>query len=223
MSQKILNFTPPQRTVASIAPPAPEQPLRCRMLNKSLFTLAFLCAALGAQAQSTPAKADLAGRIVKLQQPAIESMARAMAEQPAAEMMDRAGATLPVRVAPDKREAVGREIQSDVKKYLDEAVPLVRDRAIKLAPSTIGVLLEEKFTEDELRQVLAVMESPAWLKFQQLGGDMQKVLQEKLIADTRGNIEPKLMALEQSMAKRLGVTEPAAAKPAAKAGKPAAK
>ena len=223
MSQNILNFTPPQRTVASIAPPAPEQPLRCRMLNKTLITLAFLCAALGAQAQSTPAKADLSARIVKLQQPGIESMARALAEQPAAEMMDRAGAALAARVAPEKREAVGREIQSDVKKYLDEAVPLVRDRAIKLAPSTVGALLEEKFTEDELRQVLAVMESPAWLKFQQLGGDMQKVLQEKLIADTRASVEPKLKTLEQSITKRLGGTEPAAAKPAAKAAKPTAK
>lgn len=192
------------------------------MLKKSLLTAALLCVALGAQAQSTPAKAELAARIIKLQQPAIESMARALAEQPAAEMLDRAGLALSARVAPEKREAVGREIQADAKKYLDEAVPLARERALKLAPTTVAPLLEEKFTEEELRQIAATLESPAWIKFQQLGGDMQKVLQEALVTDTRATIEAKLKTLEQAISKRLGVTEPAAKAPA-KAAKPAAK
>lgn len=192
------------------------------MLKKSLLTFALLAAVVGAQAQSTPAKKELAARIVKLQQPGIEAMARAMAEQPAAEMLDRAGLALSARVAPEKREAVGREIQADAKKYLDEAVPLARERALKLAPTTVAPLLEEKFTEEELRQIAATLESPAWIKFQQLGGDMQKVLQEALVTDTRATIEAKLKTLEQAISKRLGVTEPAAKAPA-KPAKPAAK
>ena len=125
-------------------------------------------------------------------------------------MLERAGQVLPTRVAPDRQEAVGKEIQADVKKYVDEAVPIVRDRAVKLAPSTVGSVLEEKFTEDELRQIVAVMESAAWAKFQQLGPEMQKPLMEKLLAETRPVIEPKVKALEQSIARRLGITEPAA-------------
>ena len=72
-------------------------------------------------------------------------------------------------------------------------------------------MLEEKFTEDELRQVISVMENPAWIKFQQMGPDMQKPLMEKLIADSRAQIEPKIKALEQSIAKRLGIQEGAGA------------
>ena len=113
--------------------------------------------------------------------------------------MDRAGPALTERVAADKREAVGKEIQADVKKYLDEAVPLVTSRAVKLAPSTVGPFLEEKFTEDELKQISAFLESPAVNKFQQLSGEMQKVLLEKVVADTKGVIEPKVVALEQSV------------------------
>lgn len=192
------------------------------MLKKSFVTAALLCAALGAQAQSTPAKAELAGRLVKLQQPGIETMARALASEPAAEMLDRAGNALATRVPPEKREAVAREIQNDAKKYADDAVPMVRERALALAPSTVGAFLEEKFTEDELRQVIAVMESPAWIKFQRLANEMQATLQARLVADTRASIEPKLKALEQSVARRLGVTEPAG-KPAAKPAKPASK
>ncbi len=40
-------------------------------------------------------------------------------------------------------------------------MPIVRERAIKLAPATIGVALETKMSEDELKQVLAWLESPA--------------------------------------------------------------
>lgn len=173
----------------------------------------------GAQAQTTPsspAKKELVARVLTLQQPAIEGMARVLAEQPAAQMMQQAGLALQTRIAPDKREAVGKDIQADLKKYVDEAVPLVRDRALKLAPSTIGALLEEKFTEDELKQLLAIIESPINKKFQQLGGDMQKVLTEKLVADTRSLIEPKIRALDQSVGKHLGLQpQPVAPVPAA--------
>lgn len=191
------------------------------MFKQTLFILTLVCAALSAHAQSTPAKKELVAKILKIQQPGIEAMARGLAEEPVADLLEKAGAALPARVPADKREAVAKEIQADAKKFLDESVPLVRDRAVKLAPSTIGALLEEKLTEDELRQVVAIIESPVYAKFQQLGGEMQKVLIEKLLADTRGTVEPKLRVLEQSVAKRLGVS--AGDKPAAAPAKPAAK
>ena len=216
------------------------------MLKPSVLLSALLLAIPAAQAQtstpaaastapaaaaapSSPAKKELVNRILKVQQPGIEAMARTMAEQPAAEIMERAGAVLPQRVAADKREAVAKDIQDDAKKYVDQAVPMVRDRAVKLAPSTIGALLDEKFTEDELRQLLTIMESATWNKFQQLGGEMQRSLQLKLVEETRSSIEPKVKALEQSVARRLGIEAPAqgsatsgAKAPAAKAAKPAA-
>ena len=173
---------------------------------------------------SSPAKKELIAKVLNLQQPAIENMSRALAEQPAAQMMQQAAVVLQTRIAPEKREAVGKEIQADLKKYADEAVPLVRDRALKLAPSTIGALLEEKFTEDELKQLVAIIESPVNRKFQQLGGDMQKVLVEKLVAETRGLIEPKVKALDQVIAKRLGIQpRPADAAAAPDKSKPPAK
>jgi hypothetical protein len=207
------------------------------MLKKTTLLLALVGSPLLATAQtapgaptaptaasgpSTPAKRDLVARILKVQQPAIEALGRNLAEQPAAELTERAGMALPERVAPERREAVAAEIRGDVKKYLDEAVPLVQGRAVKLAPTTIGSLLEEKFTEDELRQVVAIVESPAYSKFQQLSGQMQTTLGEKLLAETRAAVEPKVLALEQSIARRLGITPQArGSAPAAPARAPA--
>jgi len=186
-------------------------------LSKPLLILAIAAAcSVSAQAQSTSGKKELVARILKVQQPGLEALARNLVEQPAMEMLDRAGAALPQRIAPDKREAVGRDIQGDVKKFVDDTVPIVRDRVVKLAPSTVGATMEEKFTEAELKEIAAMMESPAFAKFQAMGGELQRSLIEKLVADTKPQVEPKLRSLEETIAKRLGLTEaPKAAAPGA--------
>lgn len=203
------------------------------------LTLALLLSASAVHAQtagapalpSSPAKKELVGKILLLQQSAVEGIATMLAQQPAAQMMQSANLALQTRVPADKREAIAKEIQADVKKYVDEAVPLLRERAVKIAPSTIGAVLEEKFTEEELKQLIAIMESPVNRKYGQLNNELQKVLGEKLVAETRGVIEPKVRVLEESIYKRFG--EPvagaaggAASAPKAKAAaasKPAAK
>ena len=178
---------------------------------KRLVIVALLVVATGVQAQAAPTKKELVAKVLLLQQPAIEQAAQALAERPAAQLMQQAGLALQSRVAEDKREATAKEIQADVKKYVDEVVPLVRERAVKLAPATIGTLLEEKFSEDELKQLIAIIESPVNRKFLQLGGEMQKALLDKLVAETQGAVEPKVKALELSIGKRLGLPAPAPA------------
>jgi hypothetical protein len=57
-------------------------------------------------------------------------------------------------------------------------------------------------------------------KYQQMGGDLQKVLAEKLIIETKAAVEPKVKALEQAMVKHLGLPPPAAASAASGAKAP---
>ena len=163
-------------------------------------------------APSSPAKKELVARVLQLQQGGIEAMARTMAQQPALRMMQQAGLAVQ-RLPADRREAVAREIEADLRKYSDEAVPIVSDKAVKLAPSTIGTLIEERFTEDELRQIVALLESPVNRKFQSLAPEMQRVLAEKLVTETRPAIEPKLRALEQTVTRRLAPPAGAASGP----------
>jgi hypothetical protein len=192
------------------------------MLKKSLITLSFLALAAGAQAQTqtSPAKKELVARILKSQQPAVEAMARALVERPAVEIMGGAMQLVQQRVPKDKQEAVARDIQGDAQKYAADAVPFAQQRAVAIAPSTIGAVLEEKFTEDELRQIASALENQALIKFQNSLPEMQNALGEKLVADTRGTIEPKVKALEDGVAKRLGLPpQGAAPAPAAKPAK----
>jgi len=156
-----------------------------------------------AQATASAAKKELVQKVVTLQQPSFEALARTLVEQPVQVLGQQAGAVLQNRVAAEQREALAKEIQAEFSKYGEEVGPIVRDRALKLAPSTVAPILEEKLNEDELKQVIAALESAGFRKFMSLGPEMQRALAQKLSGDLQAQIEPKIRAMEQAVSKRL--------------------
>lgn len=192
---------------------------------KAFLIAAALAATTLAQAQTpTPpaapaappsaAKKELVARILKLQQPGLEATARRIVEQPAAQMLQQAGQAIQQRVPADRQESTFKELQADARKYVDETYPKVRDQVTTVASTTIGPLLEQRLSEDELRQVLAVFESAAFRKYQGLTGEMEKVLMEKLAPQARPIVETNARALQQTMARRLDAATGAASAPA---------
>jgi hypothetical protein len=186
------------------------------MIRRTIAVAAVVAMATATAPAFAQTKKDLVNRLLLLQQPGIEAMAKQLAERPAIQMALAARQAFG-NVPQDKREAVAKAIDADLKKYTDEAVPLIRDRAIKLAPSTLGTELENNFSEAELKQLIDWLDSPVIKRFQTLAPQMQNTLAEKLVNDTKGQIEPKLKTLEASMSKHLGLPPPGAA-PAAGAG-----
>ena len=134
--------------------------------------------------------------------------------------MQAAGQALQAQVAPDKREAVGKSIEADVKKFVEESTPVVKERAVKLAPTVLAPPLEEKFTEDELKQLIAWFESPVNKKYQQIGPELQNNFAQKLIAEISPLLDPKLKALQEKV--RGTLTGAVSAPGTSASGKPAA-
>ncbi|MDE2298969.1 MAG: DUF2059 domain-containing protein, partial [Burkholderiales bacterium] len=171
---------------------------------KRLILTALLTSAVWAHAQTasapaapaSPAKKALVQKLLQLQQPGIEKLASNLVEQPAMQMLQAAGRALQQQVPPEKREAMGKSIEADVRKFVDDSVPIVRDKAVKLAPSTIGAMMEEKFTEDELKQLIAWLESPVNKKYSEIGPEIQNSFTQKLVAEARPIVDPRLQALE---------------------------
>lgn len=161
---------------------------------------------VGAQ---TPKK-ELVNKLLQLQQPGIETIARQLAEQPAAQMMQQAGQALQ-GIPESKRETTGKAIESEVRKYVNEAVPLVQQRAVKLAPTVTGPMLEEQFSEDELKQLVAWFESPVNKKYSQAVPGLNEALVRKLIDEAKPAVDPKLETLETSVRKLLEDATPKAA------------
>jgi hypothetical protein len=194
---------------------------------KRLIGLALVAATTLSHAQAIPgapasaAKKELVQRLLAIQQPALESMTRDLIERPARQMMGAAEEALETRVAPEKRQDAVKKIQELLTKYRDETTPLIKDRAAKIGQASLGPLFEEKYTEDELKQLLAALESPAYKKFQQSLPELTNTYVQSVVKELEPAVQPKIKALEQGVASALGV--PGAAATAPKAGaKPAA-
>lgn len=178
-------------------------------MMKRLLAITALCFAVHAQAQTaastptplptSPAKKELVKKLLQLQQANFDGLSRSIVERPAIQLMQAAGQALQTQVPADKREATGKQIEADVKKFVDESSILMRDRTAKLVPTTFGSGLEEKFTEDELKQFIAWTESPVNKKFQQLLPEIQTGFLQKLAADTAPVLDPKFQALQQKV------------------------
>ena len=160
--------------------------------------------AFGAGSAQAQTKKELIAKLLQLQQPGVENIGRVIAGQTSQRVLQAAGQAMP-RIAADKREAVGKDVQADVKKFYDEIEPILRKRAIDLAPATLAPMYEEKFNEDELKIVIAWLESPVSKKFQQVDGEIANTLAQKVVTETRGAVETRLKTLETSLAKKLGV------------------
>jgi len=66
--------------------------------------------------------------------------------------------------------------------------------------------------------LIAWLESPVSRKYQQLSSDALQALSQKIVTDTRPQVEPKLKALEQTMIAKLNAAAgnaPSAPPPAA--------
>lgn len=174
---------------------------------RSTVAIVILAAAVIAQAAQaaqpaiSPAKQELIQNLVNLM--SVDNMGITMLQDPVANALGQARVTLQSRVPAERHEAALRDIAADAKKFMDEAAPIVRTSAQKHIPSTVVPLLAEKFTEDELRQIIAMMESPVKRKFEAMIPDLKKALGEKIAADTGSTINPKLHDLTQRIGTRL--------------------
>ena len=90
---------------------------------KRILALSALCVAFGVSAQSapaplptSPAKKELVKKVLALQQPEVEMLARNLAQEPAARMMQEAGRVLQNQVAEDKREAAVKSLEESAEK-----------------------------------------------------------------------------------------------------------
>lgn len=171
-------------------------------MKKIAIMVAALAIGGTTQAANTPpAKQELVNRVLQLWHP--ESIGESMLQAPVGDAVQQARAVLQGRVSPDKRDAAMKEIVADARKFMDDNKPLAQASAQKLVGSTVAPMLAERFSEDELRQIITILESPVKKKFESMVPELQKKLGESVASDTRAVIDPRLQELQQRIGMRL--------------------
>jgi len=176
------------------------------MLKTSTAIAALvLCGAAGlagaADAPAPAGKQELAQQI--LTRLNIDSIGETMLSAPVSNALQQARGLLQGRVAAEKRDATMSELSGQARKFMDEVGPITRASADKLIPTTVRPLLAERFSEDELRQILAILDSPVRKKFEAMLPELQKKLGESVAADTGAVVNPKLKGLQEDIGLRL--------------------
>ncbi|SHN15707.1 hypothetical protein SAMN05192549_10517 [Duganella sacchari] len=170
----------------------------------ALLVLSAACAgayAAGDTAPASPAKQALVDKVLKLWNP--DSIGETMLNGYVRNAVEQARVMLQGRAVPDKRDAAMNDIVGEAKKFLAETTPVARASADKLIQSKLAPMLAERYSEDELKQLIALLESPVKKKFEAMVPEMQKTLGEGVAADTRTVIDPKLQALQEKIGLRL--------------------
>ncbi len=170
---------------------------------KKLATM-IAALAIGGTVQAAPippAKQELVNRLLQLWHP--ETIGESMLQAPVGDAVQQARVVLQGRVSPEKRDAALKEIVADARQFMDDNRPVARASAQKLVGTTVAPLLAERFTEDELRQIIAILESPVKKKFEGMVPELQKKLGEGVAADTRAVMDQKLQELQQRIGVRL--------------------
>lgn len=173
-------------------------------LSKTVWAAAaaavLMSTALSAQAQT---KKELVQKLISIQQASLESTAKGLAEAPARQLVAAAQPILAQGVAPERREATAKLVDAEIKKYLDAAGPIVRASTIKMSQGAISSAIDEKFTEDELKQLVVMLDSPVLKKYQTVLPDLSKALVEQVVQDARPQVDPKLQAAQEAIRKIL--------------------
>ena len=173
--------------------------------------VATLVVASTAHAQSTaPAaapdaeKQKLIDRILVLFHP--ENGVLQMVQQLGLKAMQQSSAALQTAQVPQERkDKTMNEIGADVQKYVDTTMPIAVASAKKFTEPSVAPLLAQNFTTEELRQVVALLESPVKAKFEKLVPQMEAAIGQKVQADIAPQVNKNIQVLTESVGTKLRV------------------
>jgi hypothetical protein len=133
------------------------------------------------------------GVIQALQRPAIEAMQKSMI------------AMQTQHVPKQRMDKAMKEIAADVQHYVEISTPVVTASAKKLTSQSVGPILAQNFTADELRQLAAIYESPVKAKFDKLIPQLEVAVGDKVTADVGPAINKNIQALTEAVGTKLRI------------------
>jgi uncharacterized protein len=174
------------------------------MLRTMWMTMALGLAA-GAHAEGMPgvppAKQALVQRV--LDKMGLESVGLQMLQAPVADMLRQSRVVVQSRVPADRQDATMKDITAEATKFVEQESPGLRTSTHAIVQSSVAPLLAQKFSEDELKQLAGILESPVLAKFESVVPEMKKAVGENVAKANAAQIQPKMTALQNRVGLKL--------------------
>ncbi len=197
---------------------------------KFRFALIFVAATAlcaGAQAQSTPAtpspaasdaKRELATKLVALQRgPEMERMIFQLTSSAVQPEIAKWGPKLE-NMPKAAQEKAREQLNTELKALGDNARKVITAQMDKSSQTTLVPAYLERFSEDEMKQLLAMFEAPAFKKYQAAAPDLGNAWVKDVVDSTRNEVLEMAKSFDVTATKIIGekAADKAAEKPADK-------
>ena len=179
------------------------------------FAIAGLALSATVNAQTADPKLEWATKAVALQQgPELERLIGQLADSATQDILQNWGPKLQSDVPPAKIEQAKERLNIELKKYFDDVSTTINGKAGKVSANALIPAYMERFTLDELKQLVAFFESPAIKKYQSAAPELGSLFVKQLIEETRSDIIVRTRQFDDAATKIIG-TAPAPRTPAA--------
>ncbi len=191
-------------------------------MKKLLTAIALSCLAMATttQAQSTDPKLEWAAKVVTLQQgPELERLVGQLADGATQEVLQNWGPRLQSDVPKAKLQQATDDLNTELKKYYSDVSNAINSKVAKVSADALIPAYMERFTLDELKQLVAFFESPAIRKYQGSAPELGNLFVKQLIEATRADVTARVRQFDDAATKIVGAA-PAPKAPTAAAGSP---
>ena len=179
------------------------------------FAIAGLALSATVNAQTADPKLEWATKAVALQQgPELERLIGQLADSATQDILQNWGPKLQSDVPPAKMEQAKERLNIELKKYFDDVSTTINGKAGKVSANALIPAYMERFTLDELKQLVAFFESPAIKKYQSAAPELGSLFVKQLIEETRADVIVRSRQFDDAATKIIG-TAPAPRTPAA--------
>ncbi|HMT83853.1 MAG TPA: DUF2059 domain-containing protein [Ottowia sp.] len=170
----------------------------------AIILVAFCALSTGAMAQNDAKKA-LATKLAQLQ---LKTDGATMADQLTGSAVQPIVAgwsqRLDETVPPARQKDVRDKLDVELKKFADNTHKAVEAQVGKSAEAALVPIFMEKLSEDEMKTIIAYMESPASAKLQALGADATDAWAKRIIEATRSQVEAGAKTFESAANRIVG-------------------
>ena len=173
--------------------------------------IALLCAAVltpaaYAQNKQEQEKKELATRIVNLQK--TQDMDALIAQLAGTANRAVVETWLPRldNMPAARQKAVADQLDVELKKFNDDVVRLIKTRNERVSLDVLVPAYSERFTADELKQLVAFLESPVIRKYYAANPHMANLLAQKLVDATRADVQARTKEFDTRAARIVGGT-----------------
>ncbi len=186
-----------------------------KLISSKLAVAALLATGLvfstSALAQNNDAKRALA---VKLAQIQLKADSGAMADQLTGSAVQPLIAVWSQRldetVPPARQKDVRDKLDAELKKFTDNTGKTIEAQVAKSAEPALVPIFMEKLTEDEMKTIIAYLESPVSAKFQSLGPDAANAWAKRVVDATRASVESGQKSFDSAAERIVNSSAPAA-------------